>query len=73
VRFASVVRFAPSGRGCESFPHFKGFLAILRELFVASGGLLLWIKTILVDLRVIVKLACIDGLEAGSAVAESRF
>jgi hypothetical protein len=61
VRFAPVVRFTPSGLGGESFPHLKGFLAILRELFVASGGFLLWIKTILVDLRVIVKLTCIDA------------
>jgi len=63
----------PSGLGGESFPHLKGFLAILRELFVASGGFLLWIKTILVDLRVIVKLTCIDALESGSGVADSRF
>ena len=46
---------------CKSSAHLKGFLAILRKVFLVPGGFLLRIKTMLLDLRVIVHLLCIGA------------
>jgi hypothetical protein len=48
---------------CKSNPHIKSTLAIIREVFLATSSLLLDIKTILVDLRIVVKLIGIEAKE----------